>query len=268
MSRKQILYRADGAGNYAYAPVATSPNVYYFEKNDLPWLRVAQQASVKFEGREGWLFTYAGTFNAVQSISASQGSSNELQQIVGFMKNFGWMGDVKGSGVANGKDYIEFYTKYNSNENEVTELLNCLGRMASIVSSLPDDCTQEIYERYKQTGVYYKNHVVRTSGERDLDNAEFRYQVPVDISYVEEYQTTKTNIARYEAQEDAYLAISSKLKSLVAAAESEHSIHKATVESYESEIFYSKVLRWGLIGLTGATAIVLIILIVMTFLKK
>lgn len=137
------------------------------------------------------------------------------------------------------------------------------------VRSLPIDCTDELYQQYADTGVYYP------SSETDCNGWKLRYAIPVTASANTNYNTQRT-LAEQErtaqerertdqAEEQAY---QKQYESVKTSNETRIKDLEAKKEEYESQIYYSKLVRYGLLAGMGVAAVVLLILIVLAFKSK
>lgn len=253
---KQVLYRADGRyqDSYHMAPVDNSkPNVFYLTKSDLPWLRMMAQCSL---GDADYLGAFGTTPFIELNVPAVSGiaSYNLANRLKSFCGNI--LGDVRDY---LGRNAYGFYIDKRYHDTYVKGALSALKQACSLLESLPSECTNELYKEYYRTGVYYADHVIRYA--MPGDNREIRLAVPLSAELARDHQQLRTETAALEACEITLL-------SAMTANEGRQEIHKAMKESYEAEILYSKIIRWGLTGLMGVAAVVLIVLIVMAFVKK
>lgn len=254
---KQVLYRSDGLYQESYhmAPVDdTDANVFYLTKADLPWLRMMAQCTLDDAYYLGWFDSskpYMIMHVPVVSGIASYNLANRLK---------GFCGNIIGS-IEDHLDRSKYGLHINKRYHDgyVKGALDALRQACNTLEALPSECTNELYKEYYRTGVYYADHVVRYS--LPGGGKEIRLAVPLSAELARDHQQMRTETAALEACEiTLYSAITSN--------ESRQKIHKAMKESYESEIHYSKIIRWGLTGLMGVAAVVLIVLIVMAFVKK
>lgn len=164
-----------------------------------------------------------------------------------------------------GDDYLILRTHKHYQRDDIVRVVQALQSMYYKMTTLPSECTNTLYAQYYLTGVYYKNDVVKYHSG---GNKELRYSIPMSSELLKQWQTNMTDYERKRAEAEGYAAVSCELRAAQQYSVSKQKIAESMKESYESEIHYSKIIRWGLTGLMGVAAVVLIVLIIMAFTKK
>lgn len=260
---KQTLY----AVGTEFKPVKAEQGVIYLTPDDLPTLQLIRDWALTTHSHErhvtGFLINHYFRFYHVSAPSAAA-----LQSAVSLLRRLSGVNLVT---KADDGDYYYIYTGTYEDEGisgadkeKIEAVSNRLINFFDRVVGLPTDCTDDLYQKYKDTGVYVVGSEVQISS-----SATLRYSVPISAEANLQYNKLRTSTEKQhtaqqseQTNQQSEITFQENLKTIQSTDDALQTASEDIEQRYASAIQLSKILRYAAIAIAAIVIIVIIILII------
>lgn len=259
-TQQTTLRRVDG-----FASIKETDGVVYLTPSDLPALKNIAKISIgsnfrrevqkKYNplGKQGdWGKNWSPIFG--YNYSPTGLADNEIIQMEGVIGKF--MGNFNGLYYRDplleqgGRKCYALWSYYEKYAPQIPVVIKGLQDFYKKVQNKATDITEEIWNDYQKTGCYY------TDSEMTINGKKVRYALEVTYDAVLAYNIIRTGIEQEHTNQEEEKAWQDDFKAHQENLQAQQKMLESIRERYQSQIFYSKLLRYGLVGCMALVLVV------------